>query len=91
MATSMDDFLRAIQERYNGNFQPYSAGTKRYGASGRDAPNIGPTTNREGYAERDRLAKVRRDLMLRRMRATQSGNFMDPAYLQQPIPGTFRM
>lgn len=91
MATSsMDDFLRAIQERYNGGFQPYAAGAKRYGASGRDAPNVGPTANREGYAERDRLAQVRRNMMLKRMKAMQSGNFMDPAYLQQPIPGTFR-
>lgn len=86
----MDDFLRAIQTKYYGGFQPYAAGDKRYGASGRSAPNIGPTTNREGYAERDRQAKMRRALMLKKMKAIQGGRMMSPEYLKNYQPGTFR-
>jgi hypothetical protein len=55
-------------------WSPYTAGNKVYGG-GRPMPNIGPV-NKAGYRERDRKAKARRDAMLRRMRAMQSGNPM---------------
>lgn len=87
----MDDFLRNIQTRYNGGFQPYAAGEKRYGASGRDAPNIGPTSSPEGYAQRDRIAAVRRNVMLKKLRALRAGNYNDPAALNNQVPGQFRM
>lgn len=85
----MNEFLRTVYQRYNGGFQPYAAGDKRYGATGRDAPNIGPTSGQQGYAERDRAARTRRNLMLKRMKAIQQGNYMDPSYLNNSVPGTF--
>lgn len=59
-------------DRYTGasrgsGFQPYSAGVKRYGASGRQAPNIGAVQDKSGYAERDRVAAARKRLALKRM------------------------
>lgn len=87
----MDEFLRAIQERYHGGFQPYAAGNKRYGASGRDAPNIGPTANRVGYAERDAEAKRKREVMLKKMQSMQGNAYMRSPYLRNTRPGSFRM
>ncbi len=55
---------------------PYAAGDKIYGG-GRDAPNLGPV-NPLGYRERDLKYQARRDAMLRRMKAMQSGNMMSP-------------
>ncbi len=55
-------------------WSPYTAGNKVYGA-GRPMPTIGPV-NPAGYRERDRMAKARRNAILRRMRAMQSGNPM---------------
>ena len=63
-------------------FNPYGAGEKIYGP-GRSAPNIGPTANREGYVERDRLAQAKRAAMLRRMKATQRGKYMNPDALRR--------
>lgn len=57
-------------------FNPYGAGNKVYG-SGRPMPTIGPV-DKAGYRQRDRMAKARRDAMLRRMRAQLSGNNMSP-------------
>ena len=50
----------------------YAAGSRVYGA-GRPMPNLGPS-DKQGYAERDRLAKVKRDAMLKRIQALQGGN-----------------
>lgn len=36
------------------NTANYAAGLRRYGASGRSAPNVGPVRNKAGYNERDR-------------------------------------
>lgn len=57
-------------------FLPYAAGDKIYGG-GRDAPNIGPV-DPTGYNERDLKYQARRSAMLRRLKATQSGDFMNP-------------
>ena len=38
------------------NTANYAAGLRRYGASGRSAPNVGPVRNKAGYNERDRKA-----------------------------------
>lgn len=86
-----NDFMNTIQSRYNGGFQPYAAGNKRYGAAGRDAPNLGPTTNREGYAQRDREAAARRNIMLQRLKQMQSGSLMRPEYMANQQPGQYRM
>ena len=43
------------------DFKPTAAGKKSYGQSGRSAPNVGPTSNRSGYARRDvKLAAAKR-------------------------------
>lgn len=83
------DFMAGIQN-LGGGFNPYAAGDKRYGMSGRDAPNIGPTSSPEGYRERDLVKKARRNYMLRRMKANQQGRFMSPESLRHQAPGSFQ-
>lgn len=62
-------------------FQAYGAGNKRYGPSGRAAPNIGPVGDRSGYKQRDLQAQLRRNAMLARLQAGQKTNYMSKAYL----------
>lgn len=46
-------------------FNKYAAGAKRYGASGRSAPNVG-ASDKAGYAARDqRIAARKKALLLR--------------------------
>lgn len=59
-------------------FNKYAAGRKMYGG-GRDAPNIGPV-DKLGYKDRDAKARLKRNAVLRRMQASQSGNLMSPNY-----------
>lgn len=61
---------------FSSQFNPYAAGNKRYGA-GRLAPNVGPTGDNLGYAERDNKAKARKAAIQRRLRNQQGG---DPNY-----------
>ncbi len=86
---ALNDFLLAIQTKYAGGFQPYGAGDKRYGASGRDAPNIGPTSNIQGYRERDLTAKAKRNYMLKALKAKKKGSFGSPEALRTQRPGTY--
>lgn len=65
------------------DFNPYAVGNKVYG-NGRSFPNFGPTFHREGYAERDRMVKARRNALLRRMKAQATGNYMSADYLGGP-------
>lgn len=63
----------------------YAAGSKVYrGAS--SAPNIGPVTNTEGYAERDLKYKTRRrnSALLKRIQAKQKKKYMSSDYLSSP-------
>jgi hypothetical protein len=76
----INDFLAYLQGR-GANFQPYGAGVKRYGASGRTAPNIGPVADKQGYRERDLQTRAMRNAMLKRMKAKQSGRFMSPEFM----------
>lgn len=65
----------------------YAVGSKVYrGAS--SAPNIGPVTNTEGYAERDLKYKTKRrnNALLRRIQAQQGKKYMSSDYLSTP-PG----
>ena len=64
-------------------FEQYGVGRKRYGG-GRSAPNVGPVSasGRMGYAERDQRTRMRRNALLRRMKATQKKRYFDPAYLR---------
>lgn len=78
------NFLAYLQGRGMA-FNPYAAGAKQYGTQG--SPNLGPTDQPEGYADRDRRARMKRSAMLKRMQAGQSKNYMSPAWL---YPGTNR-
>jgi hypothetical protein len=63
----------------------YAAGSKTYrGVS--SAPNIGPVTNTEGYAERDLKYRTRRlnNALLKRIRAKQQKKYMSSDYLSAP-------
>lgn len=65
-------------------YTPYAAGPKRYGLSGRAAPNVGPVgvEGMQGYAQRDMRAQARKQAALQKMQAAQSGNYMSPAWLR---------
>lgn len=52
---------------------PYAAGDKIYGA-GRSFPTMGPV-DPMGYKERDAKASARRNAILRRLQAKQSGKY----------------
>lgn len=69
--------MAAVPSNYD--FQPYGAGAKRYGA-GRDAPNIGPS-DPMGYKERELRSRARSNAIMRRLKATQAGNYMSPGFL----------
>jgi hypothetical protein len=73
------NFMQYVQGRGQ-SFNPFGTGNKVYG-SGRSMPNLGPTSSPEGYAERDKKAKARRNAMLRRLKATQRGRYMSSDYL----------
>ena len=74
------NFLRYLNGASQG-YNPYGTGNKVYGG-GRPSPNLGPTSSPEGYIERDARGKQKRNAMLRRMKAGQSGNFMNPDWLR---------
>lgn len=65
------------------SFTSYAAGGKIYGG-GRNAPNVGPVRNMQGYAERDNKAKGMRAALLRRMKANKTGNFASSAAQTPP-------
>lgn len=63
----------------------YAAGSKTYrGVS--SAPNIGPVTNKEGYAERDLKYRTRRrnNALLKRVKAKQQKRYMSADFLSAP-------
>lgn len=64
------------------SFNSYAAGSKRYGG-GRSMPNIGAMSSQGlmGYATRDQSAKARKDAIMRRLKAQQTGNPMNPNIL----------
>lgn len=59
------------------DFLPYIVGQRVYGG-GRLFPTMGPV-DKTGYRERDLKHKARRQAMLNRLKAQQSGNFMSSA------------
>jgi hypothetical protein len=61
------------------DFQAYAAGNKVYGL-GRSSPTNGPV-DKLGYRERDAKTRLKRNAMLRRMKAGQKGHYMDKNYL----------
>lgn len=68
------DFASYLSGDNQGGFNSYSAGNKLYGG-GRSNPTNGPV-DKSGYAERDRIAKAKRNAMLRRLKARQAGRYM---------------
>lgn len=64
-------------------FNPYAAGDKHYGLSGRTAATAGPVSaqGQQGYDKRDMEQRARKQAVLQRMQAAQSGNYMSSAYL----------
>jgi hypothetical protein len=68
--SAFTDFMKNNRNGYN----PYAAGNKVYGG-GRSAPNVGPTNSKEGYLDRDARGKMRRNALLRRMKASQKGKY----------------
>lgn len=64
------------------DFNSYAAGNKTYGF-GRSNPTDGPV-DKLGYRERDAKHAARRNAILRRLKATQSGNYNSPDFLGGP-------
>lgn len=64
-----------------GQFNPYSAGRKMYGA-GRDFPTIG-MNDKSGYRMREMVASARKSAVMRRMKALQSGRIIQPDVLRR--------
>lgn len=61
-------------------FNPYAAGAKRYGG-GRSMPTVG-AVDKTGYRVRDNIAKTRRNALLRRMKASNTKNYMSSDWLR---------
>ena len=64
------------------DFNAYAAGNKVYGA-GRSFPTMGPV-DKLGYRERDAKTRLRRNAMLRRMKAGNAKNYMNKDWLGGP-------
>lgn len=60
-------------------YTPYAAGYKMYGG-GRSNPTNGPV-DKAGYQQRDILNRAKRDALLRRMKAEQSGDYASSAFM----------
>ena len=57
-----------------GGFNPYAAGSKKYGSGARDNPTQGPV-DPLGYRERDAEIRMKRNALLRRIQAAQTGSY----------------
>lgn len=73
--------MDAYTSRRNSGINPYAVGDKIYGA-GRSFPTMGPV-DPTGYRERDAKSSARRDAILRRMKAQQSGKFASADALRE--------
>jgi hypothetical protein len=65
--------MAAYTPRSTSSYNPYAVGDKVYGG-GRSFPTAGKV-DRQGYKERDAVAKARKDAILRRMKANDRGKF----------------
>lgn len=77
------NFLAYLQGRGQ-QFNPYGAGAKKYPGG---APNVGPTDKPEAYDERDNLARLKRNALLRRIQRGMAGNYMNKDYLSPSFKG----
>lgn len=64
------------------SYNAYAAGNKVYGF-GRSNPTSGPV-DKLGYRERDAKARVKRNALLRRLKANASKNYMSKDWLGGP-------
>lgn len=62
------------------SFNSYAAGNKVYGISGRSNPSTG-MNDKTGYKTRDAEVRLKRNALLRRLKAGQKKNYMSPDYL----------
>jgi len=71
-------------KKAGGGFNPYAAGPKSYGITGRPQATMGPVSGQgqAGYDDRDSAQRARRQAVLQRMQAAQQGNYMSPDYLR---------
>lgn len=61
------------------SYNSYAAGNKIYG-SGRSNPTMGPV-DPAGYKERDAAVRLKRNAMLRRLKAGAQGKYMSADWL----------
>ena len=64
------------------DFNSYAAGNKVYGG-GRNFPTMG-TVDKMGYRERDARTRLRRNALLRRLKAGNKGQYMNKDWLGGP-------
>lgn len=69
------NFMAYLRGRRQG-FNPFSAGNKIYESTGNSPNGGGPTNDPLAYIDRDTEALVRRNAMLRRLKANAKGNYM---------------
>lgn len=62
------------------DYQSYAAGNKIYGF-GRSSPHVGGGLDKLGYKERDAANRLKRNAMLRRMKAHKNKTFMNQDWL----------
>lgn len=62
------------------DYQSYAAGNKVYGF-GRNSPHSGGGLDPMGYRERDQRTKLRRNALLRRMKAQKNKKYMSQDWL----------
>jgi hypothetical protein len=79
-----DQIAQMGLKKAGGGFNPYAAGPKQYGITGRPQATQGPLDSaqaQQGYQDRDQEQRARRQAVLSRMQAAQNGNYMSPNYL----------
>lgn len=62
------------------SYNSYTAGNKVYGLGGRNAPTVGPV-DKTGYKKRDAEVRLRRNALLRRMKAGAQKRYMSSDWL----------
>ena len=70
-----DENFTAYLKGRRQSFNPFSAGTKIYEGV-LNSPNSGPTDDPLAYKERDQEALIKRNALLRRLKANSKGKFM---------------
>lgn len=72
----------AINPKRAMDFNPFAVGNVVYNSSS-SSPHFGMPLDPLGYRERDRRARIRRNAVLRRMKAQAAKNFNDSDWLRE--------